>query len=86
MRFLAFVSCFVQLVETALYVLLFIEFVTFSQHVGPHSGSSFTLRAAPAHLPSQETRWDLLICLPPSNLQQIFIYPSAKFVVKFPVI
>ena len=67
--FLVFCKLFVRLIETALYVWLLTEFLTFSQHVGPRSGPSFTLRAAPAHLPSQELRWDLLICFPPPPIK-----------------
>ena len=65
--------------------LLGSDVVTLAQHAGPHSGLSLALRPAPAHLPSQDPLWDLLTCLPPSNLLRMCMYPSAKFVVKFPV-
>ena len=84
-------TCCVKLLPTIVYVYqvdcgCFCALLSthFSQHFGPHSGPSFTLRAAPAHLASQEPLCDLLICFPPSNLHLMFMYPSAKFVVKFP--
>ena len=71
--------------ETDLKYLLASELMTLVQHAGPHAGLSLTLKAAPAHLPSQDPLWDLLICFPPSNLFHMCMYPSARFVVKFPV-
>jgi len=58
---------------------------TFAHNVGPHPAPSLQCRPAPAHQPSHEPAWLLLICFPPSNLLLMCIQLSARFVVKLPV-
>ena len=54
---------------------------TFPKQAGPHSDPSFTLRAAKAHLLSQELQWDITLHQIAENVH----VSLAKFVVKFSV-